>query len=252
VLYDFKQASRSWHLSVKDFESSFGFEAPDADPCLVALRYNWAIVFVFGYADDVLTAGSSLVAIENIKRKVLHKFEAKNMGETALFLDTADVRRHEDKLLWLHQGRYARDVVEWFGTTAAPVHAPMAREVQLRWADAGGEPTSEPYAEVVGSLMHLLTCAQPDLAQAVGALSLFVSDLRRQHWLATEKVLRYVLGKLGLGLQFGGKRQEVRGCCDADYMHSLHRSVASCMAARSLESAEPGILWLQSARSGRR
>jgi hypothetical protein len=47
----------------------------------------------------------------------------------------------------------------------------MARDTQLRRGDLGGEPTDQPYAEVVGSLMYLMTCTRPDLAQSVGALS---------------------------------------------------------------------------------
>jgi hypothetical protein len=36
----------------------------------------------------------------------------------------------------------------------------------------------QPYAEVVGSLMYLMTCTRPDLAQSVGASLRFLSDQR--------------------------------------------------------------------------
>jgi hypothetical protein len=37
-----------------------------------------------------------------------------------------------------------------------------------------GEVTDRPCAEVVGSLMFLMTCTRPELAQSVGAVSRFV------------------------------------------------------------------------------
>jgi hypothetical protein len=75
----------------------------------------------------------------------------------------------------------------------------------------GGEPTNQPHAEVVGSLLYLMTCTRPDLAQPVGASSRFVSDPRTGHWEAAVKVLRYVVGTLDLGLQFCGKTQDMVG-----------------------------------------
>jgi hypothetical protein len=74
----------------------------------------------------------------------------------------------------------------------------MAREGQLRSDDAADELTTESYVELVGSLMYLMTCTRPDLAQAVGALLWFVSNRGRQHWSA-QKVLRYVAGALDFG-----------------------------------------------------
>jgi hypothetical protein len=121
-------------------------------------------------------------------------------------------------LLWLHQGRYAREVVARFGMTEArAISAPVARETKLHRGDLGGRVTDRPYAEVVGSLMCSMTCTQPGLAQSVRALSRFVADSRTEHWEAAVKVLRYVVGTLDLGLQFGGKTRGVVGYCDADY-----------------------------------
>jgi hypothetical protein len=132
------------------------------------------------------------------------------------------VRPWSRKLLWLNQGRYARDVVARFGMTEArAISAPMARETRLRRGNLGGQPTDQPYAEVVGSLMYLMTCTRPDLAQSVGALSRYVSDPRTGHWEAAVKVLRYVVGTLDIGLQFGGKTRDDVGYCDVDYAGDL-------------------------------
>jgi hypothetical protein len=74
------------------------------------------------------------------------------------------VRNRSQKLLWLHQGRYVRDVVGRFGMAEARgISAPMARETRLSRGEEAGEVTDRPYAEVVGSLMYLMTCTRPDL-----------------------------------------------------------------------------------------
>jgi hypothetical protein len=43
------------------------------------------------------------------------------------------------------------------------------------------------------------------------------SSLTWGHWEAAVKVLRYVVGTLDLGVQFGGSRRDVVGYWDADY-----------------------------------
>jgi hypothetical protein len=189
ALYGLKQASRSWHLALKDFLCSLGFEAADADPCLFVLRCDCDTAFGLVHVDDLLIAASTFETVECVKIKVLDKFEARDMGEAGLFI----VRNRSRKLLWLNQGRYARDVVARFGMTdALASSAPMARETRLRRGDLGRQPTDQPYAEVVGSLMYLMTCTRPDLAQSVRPLSRFVSDASKEHWEAAAKVLRYV------------------------------------------------------------
>jgi hypothetical protein len=133
------------------------------------------------------------------------------------------VRSRSEKLLWLHQGGYVRDVVGRFGMAEARgISAPIARETRLSRGEEAGEVTDRPYAEVVGSLMYLMTCTRPDLPNhPLGALSRFVSAPRRGHWEAAVKVLRYVVWALDLGLKFGGNSWDVVGHCYADYAGDL-------------------------------
>jgi hypothetical protein len=77
----------------------------------------------------MLIAASTREAVECVKRKLLDNFEARDMGEAGLFLGMCIVRDRKRRLLWLHQGRYAREVVARFGMTEArAISAPMARE----------------------------------------------------------------------------------------------------------------------------
>jgi hypothetical protein len=158
ALYGLKQASRSWHLELKVFLAEAGFEASDADPCLFVKRLSIGLVFVLVYVDDMLVAAPTPKDVVAVKAQIMSKFEARDMGEAGLFLGMSIVRDRSNRLLWLHQGRYARDVAARFGMTEArAMSAPRARETKLRRGDLGGQPTDQPYAEVVGSLMYLMT-----------------------------------------------------------------------------------------------
>jgi hypothetical protein len=67
------------------------------------------------------------------------KFETRDMEEAGLFLGMSIVRNRGRNLLWLHQGRYTREVVARFGMTEARViSAPMARETKLHRGDLNG------------------------------------------------------------------------------------------------------------------
>ena len=58
-----------------------------------------------------------------------------------------------------------------------------------------------PYRSVVGSLMYLAVCTQPDLSMVVSALSRYCQAPQPEHWEAAKRVLRYVKGRAGEGLR---------------------------------------------------
>jgi len=50
-----------------------------------------------------------------------------------------------------------------------------------------------PYASVVGSLMYAMVCTRPNIAHAVGILSMFMSKPGKEHWTTVKRVFRYLL-----------------------------------------------------------
>ena len=70
---------------------------------------------------------------------------------------------------------------------AKAISTPMPLHVQL---SGKGSPISEkdktymekvPYASAVGSLMYAMVCTRPDIAQAVGLVSRFMSNPGKMH-----------------------------------------------------------------------
>ena len=51
---------------------------------------------------------------------------------------------------------------------------------------------NEPFREVVGALMHLTTATRPDIAFAVGYVSVSMKNLQVEHWASVKRMLRYV------------------------------------------------------------
>lgn len=76
-----------------------------------------------------------------------------------------------------------------------------------------------PYDAVVGSVMCLMLCTMPNLAFAIRALRIYMSNPGVQHWMAMKYILRYILGTKHLGLVFGkyGTEQGIKGFVDSDY-----------------------------------
>ncbi|CAI7772261.1 unnamed protein product [Closterium sp. NIES-54] len=68
------------------------------------------------------------------------------------------------------------------------------------------EACSEPYPELVGSLMYAMMCTRPDLAYPVNVLSRYVAPGRFTdlHWKAAKRVLRYLQATKSHVLTLGG------------------------------------------------
>ncbi|CAI7835170.1 unnamed protein product [Closterium sp. NIES-53] len=80
--------------------------------------------------------------------------------------------------------------------------------------------SSGPYPELVGCLMYLMTCTQPDLAYPLSILARYVAPGRHrpEHMAAAKRVLRYLCSTSGLGLVLGGRRPVVlTGHADASW-----------------------------------
>ena len=59
-----------------------------------------------------------------------------------------------------------------------------------------------PYASAVGSLMYAMVGSRPDLAFAVGLVSMFMSKPSREHREAVKWVMRYLQGAKDVCLTF--------------------------------------------------
>ncbi|KAI0500132.1 hypothetical protein KFK09_018341 [Dendrobium nobile] len=61
---------------------------------------------------------------------------------------------------------------------------------------------SVPYASAVGNLIYIMVCTRPDITQVVGDVSRLMHDPERSHWQDVKSILRYLKGKVDVGLVF--------------------------------------------------
>jgi len=73
-----------------------------------------------------------------------------------------------------------------------------------------------PYASAVGSLMYAMVCIKPDIAHAVGVVSRFLSNPRKEHWESVKWILRYLKGTSKMYLSFRKSNLTLQGFSDAD------------------------------------
>ncbi|KAH9296364.1 hypothetical protein KI387_039952, partial [Taxus chinensis] len=91
---------------------------------------------------------------------------------------------------------YIYKVLERFNMqNAKPISTPMAGHFKLRKDQCPSSHeevkymTQVPYASVVGSLMYVMVCTRPDIAQAVGVVSRYMANPSKEHW----KVVQWIL-----------------------------------------------------------
>ena len=95
----------------------------------------------------------------------------------------------------------------------------MGSEMCIRDRDSGKPAPNllKRYQELVGCLLYLTGCTRPDIAQAVGILSRFMSAPTDMHMSCVKQVIRYLAGTPNLGLKYSSGNDEMIGYCDADF-----------------------------------
>jgi hypothetical protein len=80
-----------------------------------------------------------------------------------------------------------------------------------------------PYASAVGSLIFVMVCTRPDIAQVVGAASRYMTNPSIEHWNTIKRILRYIKGTLNVALCYGGSEFTVRGYVNSDFAGDLEK-----------------------------
>ena len=72
------------------------------------------------------------------------------------------------------------------------------------------------YAKVIGSLMYLMDCTRPDIANAVNKLSRYTSNPCHEHWEAVARVLKNLRYTANYGLHYTRYPTVLEGYIDAN------------------------------------
>ena len=219
ALYGLRQAPRAWHTKLKMELEDIGFIASSTDPGLFIKHLKTDIAFVSVYVDDILIAGKEMATVESVKKSLMSVFEARDLGEAKYFIGLEIERDRKSRTLKISQKNMVTELVKKYGLDNAKTKTtPLSTSIKLKKDDDNLLDTEEyGYAELVGSLLYLSVCTRPDIAQALGVLTRYMSKPSVEHWQAAMSVLRYLSGTRDYGIIFGRGSSELIGYVDADY-----------------------------------
>ena len=154
---------------------------------------------------------------KDFEKVMKSKFGMSAMGELNFFLGL-QVEQKKDGL-FIHQTKYVHDFLEKFKmessstfSTLIPVNHSFGPDTD---SDQDVDPTQ--YRAIIGSLMYL-TASRPDIMFAVCICARYQVNLKESHMKAAKRILRYLKGKLKLGLSYPSNGDlEFVAYTDSDY-----------------------------------
>ncbi|KAE8822081.1 hypothetical protein HRS9139_10470 [Pyrenophora teres f. teres] len=207
ALYGLKQAPRIWYATLKKALQDLGFESLLEDYSVFGNKQQGIIIAV--YVDDLLIFCQNQGTISQLKGELSSRFQMSDLGEAAHYLGIKISRKwtkgNQHSKLRLSQGAYTRRVIRDFDpelTNANIKPTPMDDKLVLEPNIATAEPQEKRhYQSLIGSLMYLMLCTRPDIAYAVSQLSRFAANPSKKHLEAAKRLLRYLKGTSGMGLE---------------------------------------------------
>ena len=94
-----------------------------------------------------------------------------------------------------------------------------------------------PYASAVRSLMFAMICITPDIAQAVGVVSRYMTNPGEEHQIDVKRILGYIRGTSNVALCYGESKFIVNGYVDLDFVEDLDKRKSTTSYVFTLEGA---------------
>ena len=206
TLYGLKQASRQWHLHLKNTLENLGFSNNKLDPCLFKRVRNGETEYVAVYVDDLIIAAKDPKVISKLMDSLKSQYDLRDEGELNYFLGM-NITKKTNGSFFLDQEKLAREVLERFNLLDPSVNSvPMQPDTTLNAADEdtkSDEYFHGEYRQAVGSLLYLACVSRPDIAYAVSKVAQYGHCPLKAHWTAVKGILRYLKGTANWGITLG-------------------------------------------------
>jgi hypothetical protein len=150
-----------------------------------------------------------MIQMRKVKAMLSKEFKMKDLGEIKYLLKIEINRDRKKKRLSMSQHRYIVELLhkyDMLDTTAVLTPQTCNAELEPETGMTPQEMKAQnlPYPELVGSLAHLVRGTRPDIANAIRVLSKYLTRYNKSHWLAAQRVLKYLKGTSHYGLLFDG------------------------------------------------
>ncbi|CAI7830358.1 unnamed protein product [Closterium sp. NIES-53] len=199
-VYGLRQAPREWHDTLRTTLAALGFAPSTADPSLFLRTDTWLPPFyILVYVGDLVFATADTEALAHLKVELQKRRTCTDLGELRSYLGLQITRDRARRTITLTQSHMVQQVLQRFSFTwslAQAIPLAIGHSLSALPSDESVEP-SDPYPELVGCLMYLMTCTRPDLAYPLGLLARYVAPGR--HRKATERSSQGYTFSLGSG-----------------------------------------------------
>ncbi|XP_020251846.1 uncharacterized protein LOC109829137 [Asparagus officinalis] len=167
---------------------------------LFLFHHGGVTIYMLVYVDDIVVAGSSQSAVDQLLRALSSSFPIKDLGQLHYFLGIEVV--YNSGGITLMQHKYASDLLHRAHMeNCKSVSTPMSVTDKLA-RDCGtvlDDDDAFKYRSMVGGLQYL-TLTRPDISFAVNKVCQYLSKPTDVHWEAVKRILRYVKGTAATGL----------------------------------------------------
>ncbi|KAL9271200.1 Retrovirus-related Pol polyprotein from transposon RE1-like protein [Drosera capensis] len=190
ALYGLRQTPRAWFHRFSSFLFRSGFTQAKSDTSMFVYRRHSQVIILLLYVDDIVVTGSSHTLLSSFISVLSSEFTMKDLGDIHYFLGIQVLRTRTG--LFLSQEKYILDLLRRFGLhTLKSVLSSLASRTSLSSID--GVLLSDPteFRSLVGTLQYL-SMTRPDIAYAVYLVSQFMQTPRMPHFLAVQRIYRYL------------------------------------------------------------
>ena len=202
-IYGLKQAAKNWHKELASFLIQQNFARSKIGYCLFSKNEKAKKLFVLSWVDDLVIAGNSFEAREELKKTLETKFKMDDRRKLERF---RGMQINEDsENITLDQETYIGSGLEKFSMQdSSPSKAPAENNLKLVKATEIQQLVDETLYRMKFSWVPVYMAKQTrtDMVCIVNVVSRFMDKPANSHWLAGKCVLRYLQAKRSLKLMY--------------------------------------------------
>ncbi|CAI7875313.1 unnamed protein product [Closterium sp. NIES-53] len=202
------KATREWHDTLGTTLAALGFAPWTAEPSLFLRTVtSLPLFYILVYINDLVFATAHTEALALVKSELQKRHTCIDLGELCSYLGLLITRDRAWRTITLTQSHMVHQVLQCFGfqfSSPKSTPLPTGHLLSAPPLDESVEP-SGPYPELVGCVLYLMTCTQPDLAYPLSILARYVAPKRHrpEHLEAAKRVLCYLCSTSCMGLVLG-------------------------------------------------
>ncbi|CAI7927891.1 unnamed protein product [Closterium sp. NIES-54] len=211
------RAPREWHDTLRTTLAALGFAPATADPSLFLCTNTSLLPFyALLYVDDLVFATADTKALTLVKSELQKRHTCTDMGELRSYLGLQITRDRARRTITLIQSHMVHQVLQRFGfqfSSSQPTSLSTSHSLSAPPSGESVEP-SGPYPELVGCLMYLITCTQPELVYPLSLLAHYVAPGR--HRKRSSQGYTFSLGSGSVSWKYTHSSSVLSSSCEAE------------------------------------